>query len=344
MKTSLHVLAALLTGAAFLNAQTYPGWEDEWQDFPHYEEGYDSPESPGAITDGNPQSTTAILAAETAEGTAFLSPDSVLDGFDEPIVGPAPGESSPASVTSNASANTSNQDASIDVDVGFGTSTIGGIDVDMYTLRIPYSRKLSDRGTLNFKLPVSISRVKDIVLQPDGVNFGDASIYGGGLNLGYTHKVFMKSDDKPFRWNVTPSAGFFLRESSDLNQGSWVYNLGLSSSFAYRLNQNWIINFGNSISLAWNSGRKDYPDPMRDDQQVLINGIQLFYLAGRWTHFGYVVDTRFLRDSFIDNYQSYALGTGYRITRKRSVKFTLIYEDGNDYESFRATVGTSWKF
>jgi hypothetical protein len=214
----------------------------------------------------------------------------------------------------------------------------------MYTIRIPYARKLSDRGTLNLSLPLSVTHLRDIILKDDGVSMGDASIYGGGLNVGYTHKVFMKKDGKPYRWNISPSAGIFIRDSSDLNQGAYVYNLGFSSSFAYRLNDNWVVNIGNSVSLAWNSGRKDYPDPLRDDQQVLINGVQVFYLAGRWTHYGYVMDTRFLRDSLVDNFQSYAIGTGFKLTRNRSIKFTLIYEDGSDYESLRGTLGSSWKF
>lgn len=334
----LGVVALSVYGVS-LYAQTDPYW-DEHYDEHYYHEG-DSPDAPGAVTDGTPQSTTAVAATEAAEGTAFVSTDEVIASFEEPAAtedSTAPGSESTESAASAGSA------AAIDIDVGFGSSTVGGIDVDLYTVRIPYSRKLSERGTLNLTLPVSVTELSDVLFDANGLQTGDAKVYGVGLNAGYSHKVFMKKDGKPYRWKVTPSAGVFMRESSDLNQGAWVYNVGLSSSFAYRLSKHWVVNLGNSISLSWNSSRKDYPDPLRDEQQVLINGVQVFYLAGRWTHYGYVTDTRFLEDSFVDNFQTYAIGTGFKLTKKRSVKLTLIYEDGSDYEALRATVGTAWKF
>ncbi len=316
--------------------QTPPPWEEEdwWDDHDRWHGEYDdSPFSPVGLTDGTPRSTTAEAAAEASMLGAFVSVDDVVDLFDEDL---------PAEIAETA-AETAGVSA-LDIDVGFGSSTVDGVDFDLYTMRIPYSRRMSERGVLNIVAPLSITRAKDVLIGADGVSMGNASIYGGGLSAAYSHHVFIKADGKPYRWKVTPAAGIFLRESSDLNQGAWVYNTGLSSSFAHRLDDHWVINVGNSVSLAWNSGRKDYPDPVRDNQQVLINGVQVFYLAGRWTHHGYVMDTRFLRSSLVDNFQSFGIGTGYRVTRGRSFKATLVYETGSRYEALRGMIGTSWRF
>lgn len=331
-------LGVLIFAAPVLFAQNDPPppWEEDWH---HHEPGFDDPESPTAVTDGNPQSNTGQAAATVAMDFAILAPEAVVEEF-------APGETgadgTPAEATAGGGAGAGMANA-LDIDVGYGTSTVGNVDVDYYTVSLPYSRKWSDRGTLKVTVPVSITNMRDVLFNMDG-STGDARVYGGGVNVGYVYKPFIKADGKPYRWKVTPSAGLFMRDSSDLDQGSWVYNLGFSSSFAYRLSEHWVINVGNSVSFAWNSGYKDYPDPLRDEQQVTINGVQMFYLAGRWTYYGYVMDTRFLKDALVDNFQSYALGFGFKLTRNRTLKVTLLYEDGDNYESLRGTVGTSWKF
>ncbi len=105
------------------------------------------------------------------------------------------------------------------------------------------------------------------------------------------------------------------------------------------------MNFGNSLSLSWSDGIRNYPDPIRDNQQMLTNGIQIFRLLDRWTVYGYVLDTEALRDVLVDSYQTYALGFSYKITKTRSFRVTAIYEDGNSgYHSFRVTMGSNWRF
>lgn len=336
MNNKYLLTASIALSCAFLSAQTGDPHHDEWWEHEreHYHEsGYDSPNSPTAVTEGHPITTTSFAASEAAQGSAFVTITQIEEAFvDEPA--------DTTQQTTEAAASTAS--SGLDIDFGTGRATIDGVDVDFFTLRVPYSRKLTDRGTLQLNLPISLTNVKDI-MRDDGT-IGNARVYGGGINVGYLHRVFMKADNVPYRWNVTPTAGIYLRESSGLNQGSWVYNFGLSSSFAYRLNENWVINVGNSVSFAFNNGRKDFPDPIRDNQQVVINGLQVFYLAGRWSPYAYIMDTRFLRSALVSNFQSYGVGVSFRITRNRSFKATVVYEDGSRYDSLRATFGSSWKF
>lgn len=340
MKKVLNVIFGCSFLFGLMSAQQGdPWWDDErewWYDddcgCPG--EWVDDPRGPTGVTDGNPVASVALVAREVALTSAFITTEEAYEVADVT-------EATAAATTAATEAATA---SSIDIDIGGGSGKIDGTDFDIFTVRIPYSRDLSQRGRLNLLMPLSFTRFKDVRPDDAGEMNRNASVYGGGLNVAYRYRVIDKSDGKPYRWNVTPSAGLFLRESSDLNQGAWVYNLGLSSSFAYRVNENWIVNVGNSLSLAWNSGRKNYPDPIRDNQQVLINGVQVFYLDGRWMHHAYVMDTRFLRSSFIDNFQSIGAGTSYRVTQTRSLRASIVYEAGSRYQAFRAMLGSSWRF
>lgn len=352
---------SLVFGTLSVFAQTtgegdYQEWEEWYDDQPYDEgEGYDAPESPAAVTDGNPAASTAQAARVTTEQAALLDPVDLLDeGFapDETSTsgsedGGLGRDNAEAASASSGGGSGNPAAAALGAEVGAGSFEIGGVDASLYTVTVPYSRKLTERGTLSLRLPLSVTNLEEVITTFDNtgnLKLDDASIYGGGINVAYGHKVFMKADNVPYRWKVTPSAGLFLRESSDLNMGSWVFNAGLSSSFAYQFKPGWVVNLGNSISLAWSRASSSYPDPIRDSQQVLTNGLQLLHFKGRWTYHVYAVDTRMLQDSLVDAYQTYAIGAGFRITRNQSLRFSMLYETGNEFNSLRGTIGSTWKF
>lgn len=250
----------------------------------------------------------------------------------------------PAAASSGATAKTGEQGAAgsqqAGAEVGGGTFQFGGQKAELYTVKIPYSRKLSERATLELSVPFTYS-IYDKAL------FGlkSAKAYGGGINAGYAWQAFLKKDNVPYRWKITPSTGLYYRDSSDFREGAWVFNAGLSSSFAWQFAPGWVVNVGNSISFARNNGIKNYPDPVRDNQQTLKNGIQLYRMLDRWTLYVYFVETAALNDAFVDSYETYGVGAGYKLTKTRSVKATVLTEEGNGrYQSVRATIGTNWQF
>jgi hypothetical protein len=286
----------------------------------------------GTIVDGVPSSTVASAASDTMDMGALTTPEEVTQAF--PPVQP-PGSTKEVMTTGNDQLN---------VEIGGGHVNFNGQTADIYTFKVPYSRKLSERATLQFSVPLSWATYNKAALTNLGV-LKDARAYGGGLNLGYAYQAITKSDNSPYRWKLTPSAGLFYRDCADLSQGSLVFNIGLSSSFAWQFSPGWVVNVGNSISLAWNSGIRDYPDPIRDNQQMFSNGIQLYHLMDRWTVYGYIIDTEALKNVLVNSYQTYALGVGYKLTKSRSFKATLLYENGNGgYGSLRGAVSTTWQF
>ncbi|MFA5256986.1 MAG: hypothetical protein WC360_02445 [Opitutales bacterium] len=316
-------------------AQNDPYYDQERYWSPIYDgHGYDSPSTPTSLTDGHPLSSTASAAQETAVESAILDPEQADEEFSQKTV-----ESSDAATQMN----------SLGAELGTGSYDIDGMKADVYTVRIPWSHTFGDRDKLSLTLPISITNLKDVLAELDASNvlhLSDASVYGYGLNAAYTRKVITKADNVPYRWNLTPSAGYFVRESSDMNLGSRIFNFGLSSSFAYQFSPGWIVNVGNSISYSTSSGIKTYPDPIRDEQQVAVNGLQLIRMTGRWTFSAYIMDTRYFQteNTYVSNFQSYALSAGFQITQKRSIKLSVVAESGEDYSSFRGMLGSTWKF
>ena len=296
------------------------------------------------IVDGLPTSSVSMATSDTLEMGGFVTPDEIAQTFpSEPPEGTTPEQGTTASDIGGEPT------AQIDMEAGGGTGTVGDQEVDIYTFKIPYSLKLNQRGTLQFSAPLSKATYKDANASWDpntgARHLSDAHAYGFGLNLGYAYQAITKTESRAFRWKVTPSLGVFRRECSDLYQGAWVYNLGLSSSFAWQFSPGWVVNFGNSVSFAWNDSIKDYPDPIRDNQQMLSNGVQLYRMLGRWTLYGYILDTESLRDVLVDSYQTYAVGAGYKLTKNRSLRLTFIYETGTGgYHAVRGTLGSSWQF
>ncbi len=228
---------------------------------------------------------------------------------------------------------------SIDIEVGGGSFNLDGQEGEIYTVKIPYSRRMTERGTLQVTIPLSAVVFDDVLITDD------AQVYGIGLNAGYAWQAFLKKDNVPYRWKITPSAGLFYRDSTDLKLGSWVFNTGLSSSFAWQFSPGWVVNMGNSVSFAWNNGIKNYPDPVRDDQQTLVNGLQLYRMLDRWTFGVYVTDTQALNDMQVDSYQGYGVTAAYQLTKSRSLRFSFVRETGNGgYSSSRGLLGSTWSF
>ena len=320
MKTYLRasLLCALLSPLAVLSLQAQMP-----PDYPPYNHGGES----GTISEGAPASTVNNAAADTMDMGGLTTPEEVTQTFTPPTTGQTAAEQSPGN-------------AQVDIETGGGHIKIGDVEADIFTFKVPYSLKLSDRSTLQFSMPLSYASYDS-----DLLGIKNAKAYGGGLNLGYAFQAITKTESKSYRWKLTPSMGTFYRDCSDLNQGSWVFNVGLSSSFAWQFSPGWVLNIGNSFSTAWNSGIKSYPDPIRDNQQMVTNGIQLYRMIDRWTVYGYIMDTEALKKVLVDSYQTYAIGLGFKLTKTRSIKATLIYENGSgDYSSFRGTVGTTWQF
>ena len=285
--------------------------------------------------ENSPVSGAGDAAADTFESGGQLSSDELSREFGSDSSSASSPDATTASTLSPKEAGAQK----VGVEVGGGNFEVQGQETDFYSVKIPYSRRLNERATLELSVPLSYSIYKD------AIGSKDAKAYGAGINAGYAWQAFQKKDNVPYRWKLTPSAGIYYRDSEDMNAGAWVFSTGFSSSFAWKLSPGWIVNLGNSISLAWQAGIRDYADPIRDDQQTAKNGLQLYHLMDRWTVYGYVMHTQALNDMIVDSYRTYGVGAGYKLTKTRTLKASVYYEEGNgDYQATRVTLGSSWQF
>lgn len=286
--------------------------------------------------ENSPVSASGDAATDTFESGGQLSSDELSREFGTDSSAASAPDATTSSTTTTPDGGTQQQAG---VEVGGGQFEVQGQETDFYTVKIPYSRRLNERATLELSMPLSYSVYKD------AVGTKDAKAYGAGLNAGYAWQAFLKKDNVPYRWKLTPSAGIYYRDSEDMNAGAWVFSTGFSSSFAWKFSPGWVVNLGNSISFAWHAGIKDYDDPIRDDQQTAKNGLQLYRLLDRWTVYGYVMHTQALNDMIVDSYRTYGVGAGYKLTKTRTLKASVYYEEGNgEYQATRFTLGSSWQF
>lgn len=291
----------------------------------------DSPQNPIAVTDGTPIATTNIVASDVANSNAFLSPEGApLEMAAEASGTPAPAQAGQVPTTV------------LGADIGMGAYTVDGVKADLWSMTVPYSRQINDRSSIVGTLPFTITNFKDVFKAHGGI--GSAKVYGEGINAGWCYNVYDKQDNVPYRWKVTPGAGIYLRQSDAINMGSWVYNVGISSSFAFPLAGGWIANIGDSLTVAWSTGYSDYPDPIRDQQQVTINGVQVFKKFGRWMAGAMVIDTMYFKTNLIPDYQTYAVTAGFMLTPTRSLRFSVGYDDARSYHSLSGKFGSTWKF
>jgi hypothetical protein len=287
--------------------------------------------------ENSPVSASGDAAADSFESGGQFSFEELSREFGSESSAPAgTATTSTTSATSGEAAGTQQQ---VGVEVSGGTFEVQGQETDIYTVKIPYSRRLNERATLELAVPLSFSNYKD------AIGPKDAKAYGAGINAGYAWQAFLKKDNVPYRWKLTPSAGLYYRDSNDMNAGAWVFSTGFSSSFAWQFSPGWVVNVGNSISFAWHNGIKDYADPIRDDQQTLKNGIQLYRMMDRWTVYGYVTHTQSLNDMIVDSYRTYGVAAGYKLTKTRTLKASIYCEEGNgQYRATHGTLGTNWQF
>jgi len=317
---SLLLIAFSLSIAASTQAQ---------HDF--YEGGLlaDGTENPAAITDGNPASITGQTSREVVNQNAIPDPVAIAESYPE-MVGEAPAE-------------TTSGPASVGFILGRGSYTAGDTDGDVNSLAVPYSHKVNERLSLNLSLPLYYTRIKDA----DFSTFPPTtlSVWGGGLLVSGAYGVAIPTDNKSYRWKVTPTVGLTWMDASGADVGSWSVVGGLSSNLLFKVGDKLILNIGNSLT-AYHSQklRSNYATLGNSEQALLVNGLQLIYPLDRWVFNAFVIDNRYLNDAAVDSYQTYGLGGGYRIGKKTSIRLYYYTDQGHDYQAHSVGLSSAWKF
>lgn len=279
-----------------------------------------------AVSDGNPNSTTANVANSIFENAGF--------GGEEEI---------------GRALELENLNLSLMAGVGrFSTNNLRG---NKYSLPFGYSIKINQQITTKLNGAVTYWEVEG------------AKIYDGNFIVNVPVKVFMAeppsaATDAPrpwlsdLSWTVTPALGLAGGGSNDYGAGSLMYVGGLTSLLSYDFGQ-FTLTMGNHLSamkaMSTDVGGYDVGGDL--DQQILKNGIKLAMpFNGRWVGELYGIHTAFLQDAAISNFFTVGVRAGIRLPIAGAMGengFIMVgaYGDiADDYTSFNVRIGSAFRF
>ncbi len=268
--------------------------------------------SAAALTDGNPSSVTARMA-DRAFGTFGLFPATRV------MHGSEPGHSLALwFLTRQSKADT----------------PVGTIDSADYELHVPW--------WLNFGPHVSlIGNGSGQYMDTEGT-----AIFGGGGDLGLGIRPFVRDEQSNFGWQITPFAGLQGVGTYDGATGGLLDQFGIASRLEFQLShgiQLIVANqFSHFASLKLKIEDVDIDPKVRQD--VLKNALMLdfpLWAAQSIYANGFFVDTRFLQDAAVDNYQT--LGAGLSLRHDvMSLNVYVSRDFASDYNSWNAGLGLAF--
>jgi hypothetical protein len=275
-----------------------------------------------AVTDGNPNSSTAMMASST-----FFSQGFTATG-DLPFEGVA--------AASNAgSSGSSSRFSGLGIGLDSGQFKANGIKGDNSDMEIPFGYRLTDRVSLAASIPINYLDVEG------------AKVYGVGFNLAVPVRIEIMDHDNPLNWRLTPFAGISARGSEDLAGGGVIWSPGLTNTLDYRVNSKLILglvdqfSFDKSIAVKYSSYKFD-PDV---DQEIMKNGVRAVTpLTPRLILDGFVIETDFLKAAAIKNYTTFGTSLSFHLTQKFDVTLGANYDTGPSYTDWSVGLSSAWKF
>jgi len=265
--------------------------------------------SAAALTDGNPSSATARMA-DRAFGAFGLFPASRV------MRGSAPG--------SYAALWFHTRQSKADTAVGTANSA-------NYEFNIPW--------WLNFGRNVSLmGSTSGQYMDTEGTAF-----YGFGSDFGLGIRPIVRDGQSNVGWQVTPFLGLTGMGTYDGALGGLLNQYGITSRLEFQLPRGILLIVANQFS-HFNSLELKIEDVEIDpeiDQDVLKNGLMVDFPLLRANSLyanGFFVDTRFLQDAAIDNYQTVGAGLSLRSDRL-SLNAYVSRDFASDFSSWNAGIG-----
>jgi len=274
-----------------------------------------------AVTDGNPNSTTAFAASQ-AYGNYAMSYAETNEEKQSP--------------------QASSEHVALGIVADVGTFDANGFKGQAYSLPLYARFKLSERVGLNVDIPLSYVQVES------------ADIFGFGVGIGLPTKIILKTKENPWFWQVAPYGGANASASKDFLAGGLIANGGINSLLSYDFGR-MTLSMGNHFSLHESVPMTidGYAFDPGVSQYILKNGLKLDIPFGRrWVMDFYAVHTKFLEAAALDQYYTVGGEVGYRMLGKPGagkkkngyIKFGVYSDIGQNYTSAHAQFGTGWKF
>ena len=209
-----------------------------------------------ALSDGNPNSTTALLAS-----TMFNSFGSQIGS----LPGDSGGKGNAVSITFDA-----------------GRFDANGYKGQAYTLPIAGKIKISNRVSIDYQIPLQY------------ITLHGASIYQAGITLNVPTKVILLSEDQPWSWDVTPTVAFAVSGSKEMLAGGGLFAGALTNVVSYQWHDITFI-YGNYFSFfqGVTLSYSDYEFASKVSQEIMKNGLRMSVpFEKRWLFEVYGIHTK----------------------------------------------------
>jgi hypothetical protein len=283
--------------------------------------------SAAGVTDGNPYSTTALMATGAWNMYAF---DYV----------PASAEYAATNAGSGSKSGRWWMGVSAYAEGGGFTynTPAGGVAGTRADVVVPMQAVLSTRVSLVGNL------------QFDYLDASGTKVYGAGGTIGVPVKIFLpQSLTNSWQWRVTPFMGIDARGTQDGATGSVIYDFGLASQLNYYLNPQWVITMGNQISYANNVSLKiqGVTFDSHTNQWVLINGVRAGYTFWtNWTASAGVAWSQYLEAAAVSGWWDFTGQLNYRFNRywTVSVNSDYIYSRQDTFQAWNVGAGVGYNF
>ncbi len=267
-----------------------------------------------AVTDGNPNSTTA----RAADGT-----------FQEFGRRPASTRASRRSAASGGGR------FGFSFFPGYSRFEAGEFDGEAYSLHFALRARLTDRVGIALVTPAAYVRLEG------------AEVYHLGATAGIPLILIPDRGGSRWFWQVTPSGGLMGSGSIDFAGGGLVEHFAGTSLLSYSLG-NVVLSMGNQYGTyrGRNTSYDDYDIHTHVNQRIVKHGLTLSLPFGRnWAMDLYGEDTHFRRDAAIDHYNGLGGNLVYQFGGGRGYfRAGLVHEFADDYSAYTGQAGFGMRF
>ena len=282
--------------------------------------------SPMALTDGNPNASTARMAS-----TSFTQFGFVPLAYSQTASGASSKADSSAAGASSASKP---RLSTFGIGLNSGHFSAAGIQGQKSELDVPFSKQLTDRVGLAGVIPL------------DYMNVQGGKVYGLGLVLGLPIWMVQQGDDQPWSWRLTPMVGLSLGGSEDLAGGGLIWNAGLTSCEGIDLGRV-TIDFVNqyadyqSATVKY-SGYKFNPDV---DQGIFKNGVRASGpILPRIRYDVFIIETQFIHPAAVKSFTTYGGSVCFLTGSRFNATVGANIDDGPGFKAWSVGLSSAWAF
>jgi len=268
--------------------------------------------SPIAVTDGNPDSATAIAANSVFLNSAMTPSDELED----------------------EASGTKPQFSGLAIGFDAGQFKAGGFSGDNYDLSFTaLNVGLGDQVRL--QMPVDFN-----YLTVDG-----AQVAGAGVTFVLPIRIYTMDQNNPVSWRLTPLAGVSGRGSIDLAGGAALWEAGLISSVDYKVNSKLVLclmdQYTDNRSFTVSYGSYSFNPQV--EQGILKNGVRLVTpLTRRLILDVFAVETNFLNPAVTKNFTTLGGSLSLRATKNYNLSLAGNYDTGSSFSSWSVGLQSAW--